>query len=121
MAKFVVNTHGRLQEWIADEKGYFTQEGLDYELTQHALLSKMAVDKTTGKVENSSVPDNLNGAYQTYEKGRDASISCACTRPPTAPLPRQPAASSRTTVSGAERGRNRRRNMGTRPEIEERV
>lgn len=77
MGKFVVNTHGRLQEWIADEKGYFTAEGLDYELTQHALLTKMAVDKT-GKVENKSVPDNLHGAYQTYEQGRDASISCAC-------------------------------------------
>ena len=28
MGKFVVNTHGRLQEWIADAKGYFTREGL---------------------------------------------------------------------------------------------
>jgi NitT/TauT family transport system substrate-binding protein len=77
MGKFVVNTHGRLQEWIADEKGYFAKEGLDYVLTQHALLTKMAVDKT-GKVENKAVPDNLHGAYQTYEQGRDASISCAC-------------------------------------------
>jgi NitT/TauT family transport system substrate-binding protein len=22
--------HGRLQEWVADEKGYFAAEGLDY-------------------------------------------------------------------------------------------
>ena len=22
--------HGRLQEWVAEEKGYFTAEGLDY-------------------------------------------------------------------------------------------
>ncbi len=80
MAKFVVNTHGRLQEWIADAKGYFTDEGLDYELTQHSLLTKDAQEKfkaETAKAGN-SVPDNLNGAYQTYEKGREASISCAC-------------------------------------------
>ena len=31
MAKFVIQPHGRLQEWIADEKGYFHDEGLDYE------------------------------------------------------------------------------------------
>lgn len=77
MGKFIVNTHGRLQEWIADANGYFTAEGLDYELTQHNLLTRLAVDKT-GKVEDGTVPDSLHGAYQTYEQGRDASISCAC-------------------------------------------
>ncbi len=80
MARFIVNTHGRLQEWIADAKGYFADEGLDYELTQHSLLTKEAEEKFRAdavKVGN-SVPDNLNGAYQTYEKGREASISCAC-------------------------------------------
>jgi ABC-type nitrate/sulfonate/bicarbonate transport system substrate-binding protein len=76
MAKFVVNTHGRLQEWIAHEKGYFEQEGLDYELTQHKLLTKSApVSLAPGA---NAVPDNLHGAYQTYEQGREASISCAC-------------------------------------------
>ena len=76
MAKFVVNTHGRLQEWIAHEKGYFEQEGLDYELTQHHLLTKAAPE--TFSTGANTVADNLHGAYQTYEQGRDASISCAC-------------------------------------------
>jgi hypothetical protein len=31
MPKFVIEPHFRLQEWIAEEKGYFTAEGLDYE------------------------------------------------------------------------------------------
>jgi hypothetical protein len=26
------SSHGRLNDWGADEKGYFTEEGLDYEL-----------------------------------------------------------------------------------------
>ena len=77
MGQFVVNTHGRLQEWIADAKGYFRSEGLDYKLTQHSLLTRMAVDKTAD-IKGDSVPDNLQGAYQTYEQGRDASVSCAC-------------------------------------------
>lgn len=76
MAKFVVNTHGRLQEWIAHEKGYFANEGLDYELTQHGLLTKAAPEKFTPGAN--IVADNLKGAYQTYEEGREASISCAC-------------------------------------------
>jgi len=77
MGKFIVNTHGRLQEWIADAKGYFRLEGLDYELTQHQLLTKKAEDKTKA-IKAGTVPDNLHGAYQSYEQGRDASISCAC-------------------------------------------
>ena len=77
MSKFIVNTHGRLQEWIADSKGYFKLEGLDYELTQHTLLTKKAEDKTQGQKVD-AVPDNLQGAYQSYEQGRQASISCAC-------------------------------------------
>jgi hypothetical protein len=28
--KFVVEPHFRLQEWVAEEKGYFKDEGLDY-------------------------------------------------------------------------------------------
>ena len=31
MGKFVIAPHMRLQEWVAEEKDYFRQEGLDYE------------------------------------------------------------------------------------------
>ena len=34
MPKFRIHTHERLQEWVAEEKGYFTAEGLDYEFSQ---------------------------------------------------------------------------------------
>lgn len=82
MSKFVINTHSRLQEWIADSKGYFTDEGLDYVLTQHGLLTKEAPETFKAPTASAAAPnqvaDNLNGAFQTYEKGRDASISCAC-------------------------------------------
>jgi hypothetical protein len=29
---FRIMPHGRLQEWVAEEKGYFTAEGLEYSL-----------------------------------------------------------------------------------------
>jgi len=76
MAPFIVNPHGRLQEWVADEKGYFKQAGLeDYSLSAHSLLTKNSPKQVH---TDSRVADNKNGAYQTYEAGRDASISCAC-------------------------------------------
>src|SRR5258706_10889203 len=31
MPKFVISPHFRLQEWVAEEKGYFQAEQLDYE------------------------------------------------------------------------------------------
>ena len=31
MAKFVIAPHMRLHEWVAEEKGYFAEAGLDYE------------------------------------------------------------------------------------------
>ena len=62
---FKIHTHGRLQEWIADANGYFTEEGLtDYAMSQVDFRPSTAGDPF--------------GAYQSYEQGRDASISCAC-------------------------------------------
>ena len=75
MSTFIIHTHGRLQEWVAEEKGYFAAEGLtDYALSSHGLLSQDHVRVATPPTD----PDNRYGAYQTYEQGRDASISCAC-------------------------------------------
>ena len=34
MEKFVVAPHFRLHEWVAEEKGYFADEGLDYEFRE---------------------------------------------------------------------------------------
>src|SRR5205823_10322662 len=34
MPKFIIEPHFRLHEWIAEEKGYFTAEGLDYEFLE---------------------------------------------------------------------------------------
>lgn len=76
MSAFIINPHGCVQEWVAQEKGYFKQAGLsDYELQSHSLLTK-----DTAKLDGAhgAVRDNKEGAYQTYEKGRGSSVSCAC-------------------------------------------
>jgi hypothetical protein len=75
MATFVIHTHGRLQEWVAEEKNYFAAEGLtDYALSSHELLSPAQTHAKTLTI----APDNRHGAFQSYEQGRDASVSCAC-------------------------------------------
>ena len=69
MAKFIISPHMRLQEWVAEEKGYFAQEGLDYEFQEVAGVQADVKQHDLGyKV----------GAYQTFEQGRSSDISCAC-------------------------------------------
>jgi ABC-type nitrate/sulfonate/bicarbonate transport system substrate-binding protein len=68
MAKFVIAPHMRLHEWVAEEKGYFAHEGLDYQFHE-ALPSKEA--------QNHNLGDRV-GAFQTFEKGRGSDIGCAC-------------------------------------------
>src|SRR5438034_5426757 len=68
MAKFVIQPHFRLHEWVAEEKGYFKAEGLDY-------IFQETVRSTGGQSHNSG---DKSGAMQTFEKGRTSDISCAC-------------------------------------------
>ncbi len=68
MGKFVIEPHFRLQEWVAEEKGYFKDEGLDY-------IFQELVQKTDGKIHDQG---NKVGAYQSFEKGRTSDVSCAC-------------------------------------------
>ena len=68
MGKFVISPHFRLQEWVAEEKGYFKAEGLDYEFRANW-------EGDLGKAH--ATPDK-SGAYQNIEQGRDSNVSCAC-------------------------------------------
>jgi hypothetical protein len=68
MPAFVIEPHFRLQEWVAHEKGYFTQEGLDY-------VFRELVQSTDGRIHDRG--DRV-GAYQSLEAGRAADVSCAC-------------------------------------------
>ena len=68
MPKFIIEPHFRLQEWVAEEKGYFAAEGLDYEFREFVRASGGAHHAAPGKV----------GAYQSIEKGREANVTCAC-------------------------------------------
>ena len=68
MGKFIIAPHMRLHEWIAVEKGYFDEVGLEYELKDQL---------TSAKGEKHDLGDRV-GAYQTFEEGRTCDVSSAC-------------------------------------------
>src|ERR1700716_565447 len=68
MSTFKIEPHFRLQEWVAEEKGYFRAEGLDYEFKEFIRATDGAHHATVGK----------SGAFQSIEKGRSANTPCAC-------------------------------------------
>jgi NitT/TauT family transport system substrate-binding protein len=64
--------HGRLQEWVAEEKGYFTAEGLEYSFVLND-------DYGVHSVQRDSAGEIRTGAFETFGAGRDgADVSCAC-------------------------------------------
>jgi ABC-type nitrate/sulfonate/bicarbonate transport system substrate-binding protein len=74
MAKFRIQSHGRLQEWVAEEKGYFKAAGLEYE-----FLVKPIVTWTADVETVASAPDDIQrGAYESIEDGRGCNLSAAC-------------------------------------------
>jgi hypothetical protein len=66
---FVIEAHFRLQEWVAEEKGYFADEGLDYVFQEKVKSSDGQVHDAQGRT---------TGAYQTFEAGRTSDVNCAC-------------------------------------------
>jgi NitT/TauT family transport system substrate-binding protein len=74
MAKFRISTHGRLQDWIAVEKGFFDDEGLDYVIDMRVLEN---ADQDIAVIMPSDV---RTGAYELYQSadGGKQNMSCAC-------------------------------------------
>ncbi len=68
MSKFVIQPHMRLHEWVAEEKGYFRDESLDYEFQDTPYSRNAKLHNLGDKV----------GAYQTFEQGRTCDVSGAC-------------------------------------------
>jgi NitT/TauT family transport system substrate-binding protein len=74
MSKFRIQSHGRLQEWVAEEKGYFIAEGLDYEFLVTPIITWSAAVKTV----ESAPSDIQRGAFESIADGRGCDLSAAC-------------------------------------------
>jgi len=74
MAKFRIQSHGRLQEWVAEEKGYFADAGLAYEFLVTPIVTWSAGVKTV----ETAPADIQRGAFESIEDGRGCNLSAAC-------------------------------------------
>jgi len=72
--KFIIQSHGRLQEWVAEEHGYFADEGLDYELRLGHPATWSSIVESTEEAPS----ETRRGAFEAYEKGRACNVSSAC-------------------------------------------
>ncbi len=76
MAIFHIQPHGRLQEWVADENGYFKDEGLTYVFTNGF---DMGIERRP-----KGAPETKYGAFESYKQNDGnkgpvrSDISCAC-------------------------------------------
>jgi hypothetical protein len=74
MGKFRIQSHGRLQEWVAEEKDYFKDEALDYEFLVKPIMTWSAGVQTVN-----AAPANIQrGAFESIEDGRGCNLSAAC-------------------------------------------
>jgi NitT/TauT family transport system substrate-binding protein len=73
MAKFRIQPHVRLQEWVAEDEGFFRDEGLDYELEATGFAGAASVQP--GDAASAPV---RSGAFEDMEQGRSCDVSAAC-------------------------------------------
>jgi hypothetical protein len=73
MGLFRIMPHNRLQEWIAEEHGYFAAEGLAYEFVHDASEHDVWRRGTVTAAEQVA-----KGAFETMTAGRACDVSSAC-------------------------------------------
>ena len=76
MGKFRIQPHMRLQEWVAEELGFFRDEGLDYEFEVTGFASgSFGASVQAGDSAPMAV---RSGAFEDMAKGRSCDVSAAC-------------------------------------------
>ena len=76
MAKFRIQPHMRLQEWVADELGLFREEGLEYEFQVTGFASGSS-GPSVGPTDGAPVSVQ-RGAFEDMAEGRSCDVSAAC-------------------------------------------
>ena len=82
MTRLDIQPHGRLNDWVADEKGYFRELGLDYEI--NLAQPERNTQSAAALAAPAPLPDIRSGAFESYgeakgRKGEGAGdVSCAC-------------------------------------------
>ena len=79
MATFRIQPHVRLQEWVAEDEGYFREEGLDYEFDPEGFADGSVYAPQADVTPSNSAPMSVrSGAFEDMEAGRSCDVSGAC-------------------------------------------
>jgi NitT/TauT family transport system substrate-binding protein len=75
---FRIQPHVRLQEWIAEERGYFRDAGLDYEFEAEGFAAGAVTTKSTVTQADAVSLDARSGAFEDMAAQRSCDVSAAC-------------------------------------------
>jgi hypothetical protein len=78
MAKFRIQPHVRLQEWVAEENGFFEDEGLDYVFETAGFAGGSALGPPAVAPADTAPMAVRSGALEDMGEGRTCSVSGAC-------------------------------------------
>ena len=76
MGRFLIQPHVRLQEWVAEDEGYFREEGLEYEFD--AGFAGASLTTSSVHAMDAAPAQVQRGAFEDMEKGRACDVSAAC-------------------------------------------
>ena len=74
---FRIQPHVRLHEWVAEERGFFHAEGLDYQFDNVGFAAGSATGATMTSAEAAPIQVR-SGAFEDMAQGRETDVSCAC-------------------------------------------
>jgi hypothetical protein len=78
MPRFRIQPHVRLQEWVAEDLGFFRDEGLDYEFEPKGLAGASLTTGASVQPGDQAPLSARSGAFEDMEKGRSCNVSGAC-------------------------------------------
>jgi NitT/TauT family transport system substrate-binding protein len=78
MPKFRIQPHVRLQEWVAEDLGFFHEEGLDYEFDPDGFAGASTTTGSSVQPGDVAPMAARSGAFEDMEAGRSCDVSGAC-------------------------------------------
>ena len=78
MPRIRIQPHVRLQEWVAEDEGFFRDEGLDYEFDPAGFIGGSVYADATVKPGDSAPLSVQSGAFEDMATGRTCDVSGAC-------------------------------------------
>lgn len=78
MTKFRIQPHVRLQEWVAEDHGFFREEGLDYEFEAQGFAGGSVLAGPSVQPGDATPMSARSGAFEDMEQGRSCDVSAAC-------------------------------------------